>query len=155
MPFFLRGDKMKVELTNMCMVYDDDRILVQDRINKNWSGVTFPGGHVEEDESFAQSVIREVYEETGLKIENPVLCGIKSWPIGIHKKYIVLFYKTNKFSGALRSSAEGEVFWIKRNDLNNYRLAPDFDEMIKIFEDDHLSEFYYRKDKNGWIKEFY
>ena len=69
----MRGDKMKVELTNMCMVYDDDRILVQERINKNWSGVTFPGGHVEEDESFAQSVIREVYEETGLKIENPVL----------------------------------------------------------------------------------
>lgn len=80
-------------LTNMCMVYDNGNILVQDRLNKNWPGVTFPGGHVENGESFAQSVIREVYEETGLTIEHPVLCGIKSWPIGKRGKYLCCFIK--------------------------------------------------------------
>ena len=29
-------------LTNMCMVYDNGNILVQDRLNKNWPGVAFP-----------------------------------------------------------------------------------------------------------------
>ncbi len=39
------GKYEKVELTNMCMVYDNDgNILVQDRVQKDWSGITFPGG---------------------------------------------------------------------------------------------------------------
>ena len=42
-----------------------------------WSGYAFPGGHVENGESFAESVIREIYEETGLTIQNPQLVGIK------------------------------------------------------------------------------
>jgi len=30
---------------NMCMIYDDKgNILVQDRLKKDWPGVTFPGG---------------------------------------------------------------------------------------------------------------
>ena len=67
-------------LTNMCMVYDDHgNVLVQDRINPEWSGITFPGGHVEKGESFVDSVIREVFEETGLQIFHPRLCGVKQW----------------------------------------------------------------------------
>ena len=49
----------KCVLTNMCMVYDGNRILVQDRMNPNWPGITFPGGHIEPNESFVESVIRE------------------------------------------------------------------------------------------------
>lgn len=49
----------KCVLTNMYMVYDGNRILVQDRMNPNWPGITFPGGHIEPKESFVESVIRE------------------------------------------------------------------------------------------------
>ncbi len=136
--------------TNMCMIYDDDgNILVQDRVNKNWSGVTFPGGHVEPNESFVSSVIREVKEETGLNIENPVLCGIKQFQTKNGARYIVLFYKTNKFSGELVSSDEGRVFWIKRSELESYCLAYDFADMVKVFESDDLSEFYYCPDEGA------
>ena len=39
--------------TNMCMIYDDNgNILIQNRQNKDWPGITFPGGHVEKGESF-------------------------------------------------------------------------------------------------------
>ncbi len=62
----------KAELTNMCMIYDGaGRVVVQDKVGKNWGGITFPGGHVEKDESFVDSVIREVKEETGLDIQSP------------------------------------------------------------------------------------
>ena len=51
----------KAELTNMCMIYDGaGRVVVQDKVGKSWGGITFPGGHVEKDESFVDSVIREV-----------------------------------------------------------------------------------------------
>ena len=41
-------------LTNMCMVYDGNQILVQDRMNPDWPGITFPGGHIEPKESFVE-----------------------------------------------------------------------------------------------------
>ena len=59
---------------------------------------------------------------------------------------MVLLYKTNQFSGELKSSDEGEVFWIKKDDLHNYKLSYDFDKMYEVFVSDHLSEFYYEGD---------
>lgn len=104
----------KTVLTNMCMIYDDDgNVLVQDRRDSDWGGITFPGGHVEKGESFTDAVIREVYEETGLTIEIPQICGLKQWPEDDGSRYIVLFYKTSHFAGELKSSEEGEVYWTK------------------------------------------
>ena len=42
-----------VELTNMVMVQNpsNNEVLLQERI-KYWCGVTFPGGHIENGESF-------------------------------------------------------------------------------------------------------
>ena len=132
--------------TNMCMVFDDSgRILVQDRVSKNWPGLTFPGGHIDKGESFTKSVIREVWEETGLTIKSPILCGVKQFQTREDERYVVLLYKTNQFEGKLSSSEEGEVFWIAREELTNYQLASDFEEMLKVFESDDLSEFYYSK----------
>jgi len=137
--------------TNMCMICDGQgNILVQDRKNPNWPGVTFPGGHVEPGESFTESVIREVWEETGLIVENPVLCGIKQFQTKEDARYVVLFYKADRFSGSLRSSDEGDVFWIPREALTQYTLANDFEEMLQIFESDDLNEFYYYKDNGIW-----
>ena len=34
----------KVIMTNMCMVFSENRILVQDKTDDDYSGITFPGG---------------------------------------------------------------------------------------------------------------
>lgn len=34
-------------MTNMCMVFSENRVLVQDKRDDDYSGITFPGGHVE------------------------------------------------------------------------------------------------------------
>lgn len=139
----------KVIITNMCMVYDDKgNVLVQNRLNPNWPGITFPGGHVNDKESFSESVIREVYEETGLTIESPILCGIKQFQTAENERYIVLLYKTKLFKGNLKSSSEGEVFWTSREKLFDYKVANDFEKMLQVFEDDELCElYYYNKDE--------
>lgn len=139
----------KVELTNMCMVFDGDRVLVQDRIDSKWSGIAFPGGHVEKGESFTEAVIREVFEETGLKIKSPQLCGIKDW-YEKGRRYVILFYKTYEYSGTLCSSDEGQVFWTDFDKLKTLKLAKDMEDMLKIFLDDKLSEFYYYKENGEW-----
>lgn len=139
-----------VTLTNMCMVYDGDKILVQDKVNKEWGGVTFPGGHVEKGESFTDAVIREVFEETGLTISSPRLCGIKDWTRDDGTRYMVLMYKTDKFSGELHSSEEGQVYWVNKDDFLGLKLAPTMEEYIKVFLDDDLSEFFFYKENGEW-----
>ena len=75
-----REDSMEqVILTNMCMVSDGcGNVLMQRRLDPNWPGLVFPGGHVEPGESFVDSVIREVREETGVKSVRPVTEDIYS-----------------------------------------------------------------------------
>ena len=137
--------------TNLCMVYDHaGNILVQDRKDPSWPGLCFPGGHVEPGESFVESVIREVWEETGLTIENPKLCGTKQFQTRKGERYVVFFYKTDRFSGQLKSSDEGDVFWIPRTDLHKYTLCDDFPDMVRVFEEDDLSEFYYYTENGDW-----
>ena len=134
-----------VEFTNLCMVRDGDRVLVIDRKKEDWPGITFPGGHVEAGESFTEAVIREVKEETGLRIAYPQICGMKDWvEDGI--RYVVLFYKTEKFEGDLISSEEGEVWWEDLKELPNRNLSLEMEEMLRIFLEEDLSEFFYYQD---------
>ena len=131
-----------VEFTNLCMVRDGDRVLVIDRKKEDWPGITFPGGHVEAGESFTEAVIREVKEETGLRITSPQMCGMKNWvEDGI--RYVVLFYKTEKFEGDLISSEEGEVWWEDLKELPNRNLSLDIEDMLRIFLEEDLYEFFY------------
>ncbi len=135
--------------TNMCMVTDGQgKVLVLDRKNPDWPGATFPGGHVEPGESFVESVIREVAEESGLTVENPVLCGTKQFQDMKGNRYVVLLYRADRFHGELRSSGEGEVFWVERSELEKLELADDFETMLRVFEDPSISEVqYYRTDE--------
>lgn len=139
-----------VTLTNMCMIYDGEKILVQDRVDTEWGGVTFPGGHVEKGESFTDAVIREVFEETGLTIRSPRLCGIKDWTKDDGTRYMVLMCKTDKFSGELHSSEEGEVYWVNINDFPKLKLASTMEEYFKVFLDEDLSEFFFYKENGEW-----
>ena len=141
--------KQLATITNMCLVYSGDKILVQERNKKDWPGLTFPGGHVEKDENFIASVIREVKEETGLTIYDPLLCGMEEYKADNNdERYLMLFYKTDKFEGELKSSKEGKVFWINKDDLLKYELSLDLDRIYKIMTDDTLSELIYEY-KNG------
>lgn len=142
--------QIPVTLTNMCMVYDGDKVLVQDRVDPDWPGITFPGGHVESGESFCASVIREVFEETGLTIENPRLCGVKEWENKDGSRYIVLFYKTNQFSGQLKSSEEGKVFWSTVESLSSLKLSLDFQQHLELFFNEELSEAFYENTSLSW-----
>ena len=142
----------KCILTNICMIYDKNKILVVDRKKKDWPGLTFPGGHIELNENFNDSVIREVKEETGLTISNPILCGIEEFKTDKEDRYLMLYYKTNKYKGKIKSSKEGDVFWIDRKDLNKYKLSLDLKRIMKVMNSNELSEIIYYHDSNGKYK---
>ena len=141
--------KSEIELTNMCLICDGNKVLVQEKAGTN--GLVFPGGHVEEVESLLESVVREMKEETGLTIENPKVCGFKDWIQEDGTRYIVLLYKTHKFTGELKSSDEGRVFWIDRADIDRVNLIWNMKELLEIFDTDLYSEFFF-KIKDGKYK---
>ena len=82
-----------------------------------------PGGHIEEGESLAESVIREIYEETSLTIANPKLVAVKDWGARMREAAILFCYKATEFTSQLRSSEEGEVSWVAMDQLEKLDLS--------------------------------
>lgn len=133
----------KVILTCMCQVSNGDDILVEHKVNSSYTGVTFPGGHIEEGESLTNAIVREVYEETGLKIKNPVMCGIYDWIKEDGTRYFVFLYHANDFTGELHSSDEGEVEWINKTDFLSQPLAHGMEAVFEIINNEQISECFF------------
>lgn len=129
---------------------EQGQILVENRVDASYPGICLPGGHVEAREAFTDAAVRETLEETGLKIEDPILCGVKQFQTEKDERYVVFFYKATKFSGTLSSSDEGEVFWISREHLSDYKTVSDLNSMLKVFDSPELSEFIYRDSGSSW-----
>lgn len=132
----------KVNFMNMCMICDGKgNVVALDKVGDSYCGTTFPGGHVEPGESFVDSVIREVKEETGLIIEKPKLKGIYHWfRENIHN--IGYLYRVDYCEGGLRSSGEGEVYWISLEEYVQKELAGGMDKVLTIMTEDDFSECY-------------
>ena len=143
-----------VELTVLCLIHKDGSFLLQDRVKKDWRGYTLPGGHVEPGESIVDAVIREMKEETGLMICNPKLCGIKQFPIENNGKedgrYLVFLFETDKFEGNITSSEEGQMHWVKKEELKQVNLVNDFEELLEVMLDKELNEFQYVIQDGEW-----
>ncbi len=142
-----------VELMNMCMITDKNgRVLVQDRKKKDWNGLTFPGGKVEPGESLTHAVIREVYEETGLTIVHPKICGVKEWHDQKSGRNIVLFYRAEEYFGQLQDSNEGHMAWMSLEEMKHGKMAPDMEDMIRVFLEEDIAEMWYEYFQDGTWK---
>ena len=107
--------------TSLCYVYHGDEVLMLHRIKKEndvnhdkWIGL---GGKFEENESPEECMLREVREETGLKLTSWRYRGIvtfvsEPWP----GEYMHLF-TADGFEGELSECDEGELAWIPRAKL--------------------------------------
>ena len=138
---------METELCNMCMISDaDGRILVQERLPKPsnpWSGLTFPGGHVEPGETVVASVIREVQEETGLSVSNLQNCGYIQWYNPVKQsQYFVFLFKTSTFSGEVTGSVEGNVKWMTLDEMLSGKLAPNMTKYLAVFQNENIPQAY-------------
>ncbi len=137
------------ELTVLCLIEDGDRILLQNRVKRDWQGYTLPGGHVESGESFVGAVIREMKEETGLTVINPVLAGVKQFPIE-NGRYVVLLFKATEWTGELASSDEGQMEWIEYGKLSEVNTVDDLEDLLKVINSPELTEFQYLVSGDDW-----
>ncbi len=140
----------RVELTTLVMVEDGQgRILLQDRIDPDFGGLCFPGGHVEPGESIVLSAIREVREETGLAVSGLRICGLKQFPIS-GGRYLVFLFKAASFSGTLCDSAEGNMAWYRREEISPERTSDNFAQLLSIFDSESLNEMVWEIQDGEW-----
>ena len=132
----------RVILTNLCMICDGTKVLVEEKTGKGADGIIFPGGHVEEHEPIVDAVIREIREETGLYIRNPRLCGVKEWINEDGSRYVVFLFRTDQYSGELRSSEEGRVFWLEKDEVLRSNWVWHMDSLMKIMADGAFTELF-------------
>lgn len=144
---------MQTEITTMVMIEDGKgNVLVQNRV-KNWCGYSFPGGHVEPGESFVDCAVREVFEETGLRVANLQSCGIIHW---VQRKtkalYLVFLYKTSTFTGTLLpETEEGPNFWMDFAQLQQTPSTNNFNKYFPMFTGNGFSEAYAEwEDAHDW-----
>ena len=104
--------------TSLCYIERDGQYLMLHRIKKahdenrdKWIGI---GGKFEPGESPEDCVLREVREETGLRLTQVRYCGIITFVSDRWQtEYMHLFHATG-FTGTLRECDEGQLEWIER-----------------------------------------
>ena len=118
---YVFGLAVRVLLTD-----EDGKILILKRStdSKTNSGKwELPGGKVDQGESFDQALIREVYEETNLKIKLDHVVGVceQNLPL-IRAVHIIMSGKVVEGGLALSKEHEGYA-WVFFDNLSNYELA--------------------------------
>ncbi|OCA91480.1 DNA mismatch repair protein MutT [Bacillus sp. FJAT-27225] len=113
---------MNYKFWTVCMIQDEDKVLLLDRQHDDFRGFIPPGGKVEFPESFVESAIREVKEETGLEVRNLLYKGLYEYVNpAANDRYMIFNYITTDFKGELlENSPEGKAVWVNIEDA--YRL---------------------------------
>ena len=96
-----------------------------------WS---FPGGGSEKGEEPLQTAIREVYEETGLRVY-PEDLKLLYQTISSDDDKNVYFFSCEKWSGVLDqhkvSTEHQKAAWVKFSDMKKYKMPPNNLNLIK------------------------
>jgi 8-oxo-dGTP diphosphatase len=146
----------KVELTTMCAVIDkqSNRILFINR-KKSWKGYAFPGGHLEEGESMQECIIREIYEETGLRLRSVNYVGITHFfNTENNKRHIIMNFTSFDYEGhILPHCDEGDIEWVKIEDIYSLSLAEGMEQRIDLFLEQGYKEMYVEwNETNGYTR---
>ena len=143
--------------TTLCYLEKDGKYLMLFRDRKKndenagkWIGV---GGKFENGESPDECLLREVFEETGLKLKEYRLRGIVSFVSDIYETEYMFLYTSGSFEGTLTECSEGRLEWIDKKSvpelplwegdrifLNLIRDDKDFFSLKLVYERDSLKE---------------
>ena len=128
----------------LTMIQKDDEILLLERKHDNFKGFIPPGGKLEFPESFTDSAIREVKEETGLKVKQLIFKGIYEY-VNPEKndRYIILNYLTKDFEGELlKESKEGVPRWFKIDEAFNIPMQKSIKRRLPLFFEEGTFEIH-------------
>ena len=105
-----------VRYDTLCFLIDDKKLLMIKKSSElfgggKWNGL---GGKISVGESPEEACVREVFEESGLQVNNLRCHGaLKFWFGNTVEPFILCYvFSTNSFEGQLKESPEGILKWI-------------------------------------------
>ncbi len=117
-----------MKLATLCYVRRDRQTLMIHRIKKandmhlgKWNGL---GGKLNPGESPEECAVREIFEESGLRVRNPQLKGVLTFPAFANDEdwYAFVFVVDNFEGELIDSSEEGVLRWVDNADLLSLNL---------------------------------
>ncbi len=103
-------------------------------VNKGkWIGV---GGKFETGEAPEECLLREVMEETGLELTSYRYRGLLSFIYADKEPEYIFTYTADGFSGELHECNEGELKWVKIEDIKYLSLWEGDRIMHRLLEED-------------------
>lgn len=116
------------------------RVLISLRGDMDWYNL--PGGGIEPGESVSDGLIREVWEETGLKVKLTKLVGMYS---KTEKNEVIITFDAEIIGGELQITSEAIAHeWVSLAELEKYQIL---DTHIERIYDSEL------KQANAFVKE--
>ena len=112
---------MKNKMTTLCYIEKDGKYLMLHRVSKKndinkdkWIGV---GGHFEEDESPEECLLREVREETGLRLTSWKFKGLITFCSEIYPTEYMCLFTADSFTGEIKECREGRLEWVEKDKI--------------------------------------
>jgi 8-oxo-dGTP diphosphatase len=118
------------------VVLDGDRVLLARRGRPPSEGKwSIPGGLIHLGERIEEAVVREVEEESGLRIRVLGLCGVIDRVLRekevVRYHYVIVDYVAAAVGGLLRAGSDAaEVRWVAVADLDGYDTTQGLADMI-------------------------
>ena len=145
-------------LTTLCYVEKDGCYLMMLRNKKEndpsagkWIGA---GGKVEPGETRDECVVREVLEETGLRLNSVTYRGVVHFHSEIWESEEMFLYTSDDYEGELSDDChEGDLRWVPIDEILDLSLW-DGDRIFlkKLFDGEDSIELTFYYDKDGSLK---
>lgn len=140
----------KIKLGTNCFLHFNDEylFLVRDKSKEIDPGLlNGVGGKLESDENFVEGAIREVFEETGIQVEEKdmKLSSIVRLEDGYKDDWVMCFFKIKVYSKEIpvgHKTPDGELIWIHKDKVNDagYKLVDDINFVLNdIFTETKIS----------------
>ncbi len=91
----------------------------------------FPGGKVEDGESYSEALVRELDEELGIFVEigSPLTFAVHTEP---DLEILLLFFSAAIAIGVPTPREGQEIRWVRPDELKHFQMPPADDEVVEM-----------------------
>lgn len=125
--------------TTLCHIEQNGCYLMLHRVKKEndlnhdkWIGI---GGKFEENESPEECNLREVFEETGLTLTDPVYRGVVTFVSDEWESELMHLFTATRFTGTIHECDEGDLCWVDKKEIPNLPLWAGDKIFLKLLDD--------------------